>query len=183
LLREFFVEFTRYQTSRGLEDERRVYIFDGRYLVERLDKEREFIKREIAHEGEAVDPLAIDGPFPLPIGQSRRDIEKRFDAKLLEPESDESDRLTGFVRLHLTARKSSDDLEQIDLWYHPDTLLPGRAIITERGGDIVKVDLSRDITINGSIDTAIFSTKVPPKSEGWRIDIRNLENRPPGNGG
>lgn len=177
-LKRFRVSFTQFISSRGLEEQSRDYIFDGRYLVERLNDEKQFIKREVVRPGQEIDPLAIDGPLPLPIGQSREAILRRFTAELLEREGDESDRLKGHYRLRLTARNADDDLETVDLWYDPATLLPGRALITERGGDSVRVDLVRAKVNSVEVDPAEFSTQSPPLSEGWRIDVRNLEDKP-----
>lgn len=175
-LKQFRVSFTKFISSRGLEEQSRDYIFDGRYLVERLNDEKQFIKREVVRPGQEIDPLAIDGPLPLPIGQARDAILRRFTAELLDPEADETDRLKGHYRVRLTARNADDDLEMVDLWYDPATLLPGRAIITERSGNTVHVDLA-NIVINGeAVEPDAFSTESPPLSEGWRIDIRRLED-------
>lgn len=174
-LKQFRVSFTQFISSRGLEEQSRDYIFDGRYLVERLNDERQFIKREVVRPGQEIDPLAIDGPLPLPIGQSRDSILRRFAAELLDREADEKDRLKGHYRMRLTARNADDDLEIVDLWYDPATLLPGRAVITERSGNTVHVDLA-GIVINGDeVSPGDFSTASPPLSEGWRIDVRNLD--------
>ncbi len=177
-LKQFRVSFTQFISSRGLEEQSRDYIFDGRYLVERLNDEKQFIKREVVRPGQEMDPMAIDGPLPLPIGQSRESILKRFTAELLEPESDETSRLKGCYRLRLTARNADDDLEMVDLWYDSQTLLPGRALITERSGDTVQVDLANTKGNQAEVDPAEFSTATPPLEDGWRIDIRLLEDEP-----
>ncbi|MCC6909072.1 MAG: outer membrane lipoprotein carrier protein LolA [Phycisphaerales bacterium] len=177
-LKQFRVSFTQFISSRGLEEQSRDYIFDGRYLVERLNDEKQFIKREVVRPGQEMDPMAIDGPLPLPIGQGRESILKRFTAELLEPETDEADRLKGYYRLRLTARNADDDLEMVDLWYDPQTLLPGRALITERGGDTVQVDLANTTINDAEVDPAEFSTESPSLDDGWRIDIRMLEDDP-----
>lgn len=177
-LKQFRVTFTKFISSRGLEEQSRDYIFDGRYLVERLNEEKQFIKREVVRPGQEIDPLAIDGPLPLPIGQARNAILNRFTAELLDREADETDRLNGHYRVRLTARNAEDDLETVDLWYDPRTLLPGRAVMTERSGNTVHVDLANIAINNGEVDPAEFSTESPPLTEGWRIDVRNLEDEP-----
>ena len=175
-LKQFRVSFTQYISGRGLESQARDYIFDGRYLVERLNDEKQFIKREVVRPGQEIDPLAIDGPLPLPIGQSKEMILKRFTAAMLECEADEKDRLKGHYRMRLTARNKDDDLETVDLWYDPLTLLPSRALITQRGGDTVRVDLVHTTINDAEVDAAQFSTESPSLADGWRIDIRPLED-------
>lgn len=178
-LKQFRVSFTQFIGSRGLEEQSRDYIFDGRYLVERLNDEKQFIKREVVRPGQVIDPLAIDGPLPLPIGQTRELILKRFTATLLDREDSEANaRVKGFHRLRLTARNADDDLETVDLWYDPQTLLPGRALITERGGDTVQVDLANTVINAAEVNAEQFDTTSPPLSEGWRIDVRQLEDAP-----
>lgn len=175
-LKQFRVSFTEFITERGLERQSRDYIFDGRYLVERLNDEKQFLSREVVRPGEEMDPLAIDGPLPLPIGQSRETILKRFTATMLDNEADETDRLKGGYRMRLTARNKADDLETVDLWYDPITLLPGRALITQRGGDTVRVDLVNTTINDADVDPAQFNTKAPPAKDGWRVEIRAMED-------
>lgn len=177
-LKQFRVSFTQFISSRGIEEQSRDYIFDGHYLVERLNEEKHFIKREVVRPGQEIDPLAIDGPLPLPIGQTKAMILKRFTAALLDSEAgEENARLKGYYRIRLTARRADDDLETVDLWYNPETLLPGRALITQRGGDTVQVDLANTTINNAEVDPALFSTESPSLKDGWRIDIRPLEER------
>lgn len=174
-LKQFRVSFTQYISERGLEEQSRDYIFDGRYLVERLNDEKQFISREVVRPGQEMDPLAIDGPLPLPIGQSRETILRRFTASMLDREAGENDRLKGDYRMRLTARNKDDDLETVDLWYDPITLLPGRALITQRGGDTVRVDLVNTTINDAKVDAAEFDTKAPPAKDGWRVEIRPME--------
>lgn len=177
-LKQFRVSFTQFISSRGIEEQSRDYIFDGHYLVERLNEEKHFIKREVVRPGQEVDPLAIDGPLPLPIGQTKALILKRFTATLLDRESSEaSARLAGCYRLRLSARRADDDLETVDLWYHPQTLLPGRALITQRGGDTVQVDLANTTINTAEIKPEEFSTATPSLKDGWRVDIQPLDER------
>lgn len=72
----------------GKVHERRVdYIFDGSWLVERNVDNRLFIKRQVVPPGEQLDPLRIDGPFPVPIGQEKEAILQHYNVELVPPEA------------------------------------------------------------------------------------------------
>lgn len=91
----------------------RSYIYDGRWLAERLDDQRVFIRREISPDpttptatptptpsepsSEASgggslnkpsgsrDPLKLgEGPFPLPLSMDRRELQSRFHIEMID---------------------------------------------------------------------------------------------------
>jgi len=176
-IRKFFVHFDELRIGNAVSKESRDYIFDGRYLVERLNDEHQFIKREVVKTGQDFDPFALDGPFPLPIGQAKKAILKRFDAQLLEPET--KGRLEGFPHLQLSGRNSdeadsNEAILEVELWYDPATWLPLKAIITETNGDISQVDLAK-MSINTGLNADRFSTQTPATSEGWHITIDSMD--------
>ncbi len=175
--RKFFVHFDELRIGNAVSKESRDYIFDGRYLVERLNDEHQFIKREVVKTGQDFDPFALDGPFPLPIGQAKKAILKRFDAQLLEPET--NGRLQGFPHLRLNARNaevedSNENILGVELWYDPATWLPLKAIVTETNGDISQVELAK-VQINTGLSADRFSTQTPPTSDGWHITIDSMD--------
>lgn len=67
------------------EPYQRAFVFDGRMLIE-IDEDtnpRLFKRREVIGPGEKLDPMSLDqGIFPLPIGQKREEILKRYNARL-----------------------------------------------------------------------------------------------------
>lgn len=84
--RVFRVDFTTLIVDDKLRDEPQTFIFDGEWLVERQPTQRLQWKRRVVAPGQKIDPLAIgEGPFPMPIGQSREKILERFTAELLAP--------------------------------------------------------------------------------------------------
>ncbi len=171
--RQFAVHFDEKQIGVTVESIDVDYIFDGRYLVERLNDERQFNKREIAcPDDPEYDPLSIDGPFPLPIGQSRADIVRRFHVEQIE--NTETGRLAGHYHLRLTPRSSGEDeeLEQVDLWYDPETWMPSRVVVLERSGDLNTADVV-NYDPQATVEPEVFSTATPAGD--WRVDITTLE--------
>jgi len=178
--RQFAVLFTTLQLDERKFEEQKDYIFDGRYLVERITKERQFFKREVVRPGEEYDPLSIDGPFPLPIGQKKKAILRRFDTELITPDTE--GRLKGFYHLKLTARDRTDEgdeLDTVNLWYDPDTLLPAKAVVADKTGDLSIMELAK-IESNTGVKPDVFSTKLPEPRDGWMIEITNLQREPEG---
>jgi hypothetical protein len=67
-------------------EDRKSYVFDGEWLVEKLPSEKLVIRRQIVAPGEQFDPLRIgQGPLPIPIGQPKSEILARFTVELRPP--------------------------------------------------------------------------------------------------
>ena len=176
--RQFAVSFVSLQSGDTVEKVSKDYIFDGIYLVERLNDEKQFFKRQTVRTGEQIDPLSIDGPFPLPLGQKKADILKRFEAEMLEPDAEGARK--GFLHIRLTARNrgQEENLDTVDLWYDPATLMPRKVIVKEKAesGDINTAELA-EVTVNGpAADDALYDTKEPAREEGWFVEIAPLKD-------
>jgi len=190
--RKFAIRFDRLRIGDRLEKEEKHYVFDGRWLVERLPGPKQFIKTEIVREGDSFDPLKIgEGPMPIPIGQRKDDTLARFDVELLGPadgiEAETEVETTalikhteGTLQLRMVPKpgtQESKDFQQIRLWYRKGTskteaaFLPVMARTVNRAGDVSLVRLS-GVEINGKVDASVMDTTVP--GEGWKTDIRRI---------
>ena len=173
---------------RGEED--RKLIFDGSWLIDRNEKERLFVKRQVvapdAPEAER-DPLGLGtGPFPVPLDARRDRILERFrvtDRPPMEGIEDEQlipairTRLENSIRLQLEPREGVRlDTERIDLWYDRETLLPQRIETADDRGNLTIFHLFIDPQehINVEIDEALFDVE-PPGERGWEVQIEPLE--------
>ncbi|MDX2016618.1 MAG: hypothetical protein SFY95_03130 [Planctomycetota bacterium] len=163
-----------------VENERKGYIFDGQWLVERTPGQKQIIKRQVAPPGEKFDPLRIgEGPLPLPIGQKKSDILSRYRAELLPADKDVAEGDKGFVmgsyQLRLVPRperEREDEFREIRLWYRASgdgaNLLPRMARTRARSGDETTVRLI-NVKLNAAIPAEVMDTTTPP---GWDADIR-----------
>ncbi|MBX3364594.1 MAG: hypothetical protein KF866_07495 [Phycisphaeraceae bacterium] len=161
-------------------DYRHAYIFDGEWLVERLDKEKQFIKRQVVPPGERFDPLRLgEGPFPIPIGQSREDILSRFSASMPAvtdsiPEGVPIEVITSAptYQLRLLPRPEFEreiQLSEIRIWYRHDTLLPVIAWTrTPENNESTVVLLGQPVR-DEPIDPALLDTTTPAR--GWDVQI------------
>lgn len=177
--KRFAILFDTLITPPRREDRRAHFIFSGSWFVEIDHERRQFIKRQVVAPGEQFDPLKLgEGPFPLPIGQPKEEVLKRFVVKQLERPSDPflAERLRGRAvdGLLLTPKPSTpeaEDVQRVELFYDRKTHLPLGVHVVEESGDR-KTVLLRDLHRNEGIDEAKLSIETPDPKEGWHIDIR-----------
>lgn len=176
--RQFAIEFHTLYLDDRKEEERRSFVFDGRWLVEKLPDETppQMFKREVVPPGETFDPLAIgEGPFPIPIGQKREDILQHYDAELIPAGDEPVDQHTWHIRLQRKPEaKDVLDVETLDLWYLRKNLLPVRAQAIDEAGNMTEVTLAK-IERNTAIDAAHFATEAP--SDAWDVEITAWDDR------
>lgn len=180
----FAVHFDKlYVNGRG-DKQNRWYIFDGQWLVERLDDRKQFIKRQIVApptkdnpRPKQADPLALgEGPFPVPIKIKKDQVLKRFDVKLIEADEKTDPKGAPTHHLRLTPKKDRPiDLTQIDLWFDQSSLLPVKVRTTDDSENETVVSLRNAVT-NKPIDKKTFDTSVP-KTRGWLIEIKPWEGK------
>lgn len=174
--RLFQIEFTRLTLGNTRRDDRRIWVFDGRWLVE-MDFETRFVhRREVVRPGEQADPLALgQGPLPIPIGQKREKIVERFEASLA-PFSDGFDEgkappsLAETYQLRLKPRpgmQEGRDFREVRIWYRTSDLLPRLARAVHKDGSTTEVFLF-DTQVNRDIPDTVFDTRTPP---GWSEQI------------
>lgn len=161
-----------------MREARTHYIFDGIWLVERDEERKQFIKRQIVAPGQTFNPLKLgEGPFPLPIGQSKKDVLARFSAELIGL-PDEGGFLHGriapiAVGLELVPRPGlpeAQDFEWVRIYYDRATLLP-MAVDALSPDGVRKYVLLREVKHNQGVDETLLSVETP-EGDGWAIDIR-----------
>lgn len=185
----FAVRFTHLIADGVRRKRPRHYIFDGIWLAEVHMDSKQFIKRQVVAPGETFDPLKIgQGPFPLPLGQKRKDITNLFIATVADPAEDDPKNTT---HLHLVAKanpktgKIAADYSLVDLWYDNDTLLPVK-VKTIEGADedeanitIVELLKAKENALSAMELDKQFSTETPPAGSGWFVEIKPLQIQAP----
>jgi hypothetical protein len=159
------------------------FIFDAGWLVEVDHERKQFIKRQIVAPGQEFDPFKLgEGPFPLPVGQSRDEVLKHFEVTLLgKPEDQQLEGLENVKGLRLIPRpgaREAEHFERVDVFYDNDTLLPvGISLIeTDAAPDdkfdarVKKIVRLRDVKRNEGIDETRLSIEEPDARE-WAINI------------
>lgn len=196
--RRFAVRFDTLIVGRTQRSETRVHVFDGRWYADKVPGERRMSRREVVAPGETFDPLKVgEGPLPIPIGQKKADILKRYDATLLPATDSVEDKtlaefVAGSVQLKLTPRpelKGSDDFREIRIWYRGKSpgemtaadkpgarLLPRMARTVNRSGDVSIVQLINvEINEQAPLDESVMSAE--PEA-GWTVVETGLRSAP-----
>lgn len=179
--RSIAVLFNERIVNRRRREQLKHYIFTGRWLVEIDHDDKLFYKREIVAPGETFDPLKLgEGPFPLPVGQSRADVVERFFVGSIHlPGVGALARLRGMYDdldgLRLRPRPGTpmaEDIKHIDLFYDRATRLPVGVDLVEVTGKRKTARL-KDLRRNPTLDEATrakLSVKEPdPKA--WKVEI------------
>lgn len=192
--RMFSVYFDSLRLDRRVDAIDEQYIFDGRWLVERLPGEKQFIKREIVPAGQTLDPMELmrDAPFWISVGDDADRVLRDYHAEVLAPkagltEDAEAPELAavaplvaGTVQLRLTPREGTagqDDWESVRMWFTRDTLLPRLYVKTSWTGDLQIAELFK-VEVNSEVDAARFDTTAPAPGSGWQVQISAWRGEP-----
>ncbi len=180
--KNFAILFGSLTVNQRRQTRLRHYVFRDRWLAEIDHEAKQFIKRELVPPGRQLDPLKLgEGPVPLPIGQPKDEVLKRFEATLIDPPGDELALLRGLVEvdgLRLTPREGSPearDYRRIDLYYDRATSLPVGINVIEVNGNRKTVRL-RNMQRNPKLtDEQVERLSIDePDPREWSIDIRPL---------
>ncbi len=191
--RKFAVDITFERHGDRKNPDAKSYVFDGRWLVERIATQKKMTKTEVVNARKPFDPLKLgEGPMPLPIGQSREDILTRFEAAVVPTEDGLDDESPEFLRtlkmvseqsvqLRLVPRaRFRDDIAfgEIRLWYRRDAdrWVPRIARTYSRlTGDMQPEDRDVDTlvlvgaSVNPTLGDGVFETVAP---SGWDVVTR-----------
>ncbi len=180
--RRFAVRFDSLRVGSRVEKEPKEYIFDGEWLVEKLEQQKQFIKRQVVPPGERFDPLRIgEGPFPVPVGQRREDVLNRYSVTLLSTEDGlDADSLRSFVtggegtyQLSLVPKlepQNGDELAEIRVWYRKSDLLPRMARTIDVAGDESIVQMLSPEKNPKELPYRVFDTATPARGYDVRVE-------------
>jgi hypothetical protein len=162
------------------EQERKRLIFDDGWFIE-IDEARQLtIKRQLVRSGDTMDPLRLGGPFPLPVGQSKSDVLRRFSVEPAPPPDHAMFRglleqpLEGLQLTPRAGTKEAKDWSRIDVWYDPATWLPLAVQATETNGDVRRIRLTKT-TRNVPLTRLQQGNLVSDSPiDDWTIDVRPL---------
>ena len=177
VLRRFAILLDLQIVNNRKREKHRHYIFDGSWLVEIDYDEKLFIKRQVVPPGQTFDPLKLgEGPFPLPVGQPKKEVEARFEVSALAKPQDETlatglgdTPAEGLLLVPRPDTPEAKDIRRVELFYDPKTLLPVGICLTETGGDRKTVVL-RNLKRNQGVDEAKLNILEPDPKE-WHIEV------------
>jgi hypothetical protein len=167
----FGIEFNKLIVGERQEEERKSYVYDGQWLVEKIYKQKQFFKRQIADPkaGPQEDLLESGkGPFIIPLTTRKDQILAKFSASVAAPNLKQDPDNT--VHLVLIPKPGQNiEFTRIDIWYDATTLLPRKVRTTDSSQNISEV-LLQEIKTNLAIDANRLDTSAP-SDPGWRVEI------------
>ena len=177
---------SRVVNNRRRTEAKRIVYADG-WLVESDESTRQFIKRQLSPANEARNPMRLGGPFPMPLGQKRDDVTKRFEVTQIAEFSDPdilnlagaTCELIGLHLIPLDNVPEADQWRSIDIWYDTSTWIPVGVVAIELNGDTRRIRLLRS-RVNPTFEDTQRSALsiVEPTDAGWSIDVRPLPPSP-----
>jgi len=121
------VTFDQKLEGRFAKDDKVEYLLSRGWLWDRNYARSVEVKRQVLKPGEKVNLLKLgEGPFPLPIGQSKEEVHKEFDVAKAEPGADAP---KGTVHVTLKPREGTrlaTKFKVIEVWVDPRTNMPVR---------------------------------------------------------
>lgn len=184
---KFAVDFQRIVIDGQNREQKRQWIYDGTWLVERLDDKKQFFKRQIHAPvkqddptQQAVDPMAMENnPFPIPLQAKKDEVLKRFDVTLVTDKSADDPNDMVFYHLKLLPKPSAKiSFTQVDLWYDQATLLPVKCITVNSDSDDEQIYSLFKAELNEPLSQDILSTTAPTES-GWHVEVTPLKQQHP----
>ena len=166
---KFAIHLERQVINRHRREQDHWYIFDGRYLVERINDRKQFIRRELMSAEQARDrnPLAIgDSPFVVPLPLRRKHLMDQFVVQIEDPAEDDPPNSIHFKLKPKPQRNLK--IKRIDLWHDRTTLLPIKAHTLDESQYESIVWLEQPV-LNEPIGEAMIDTTAP-KEPGWQIE-------------
>ena len=164
------------------------FVFHGGWLFEFDDARHQLIARELVAPGEQLDPLRIgEGPVPIPIGQKKDEVLRRFEVQLAPlPEQPLLKRLVNIQGLVMRPKLNAGvdpDLAEIDVWYDLGTLMPVAVSATTKGGDqkillLTKLELNKELDVTAKALLATDPPMTTDKDTAWRRDVRPYKPTP-----
>ena len=164
------------------------FVFHGGWLFEFDDARHQLIARELVAPGEQLDPLRIgEGPVPIPIGQKKDEVLRRFEVQLAPlPEQPLLKRLVNIQGLVMRPKLNAGvdpDLAEIYVWYDLGTLMPVAVAATTKGGDqkillLTKLELNKELDVTAKALLATDPPATTDKGAAWRRDVRPYKPTP-----
>jgi hypothetical protein len=128
------------QTSGGATSQQKIeYLLADGWLTDRDYSRKTEIVRQVLKPGEKIDLLKLgEGPFPLPIGQTKEDVYKQFD--VTKPPAAKDD-LANSLHLQLKPKAGTqfaDKFSSIDVYVDLKSGFPARIVTIDDNQTIIR---------------------------------------------
>jgi outer membrane lipoprotein-sorting protein len=146
------------QTADGATSKQKVeYLLADDWLTDRDYIRKTEIRRQILRPGEKINPLKLgEGPFPLPIGQSKEEVYKEFTVTKPAPAKDD---VPDSLHLQLTPKSGSqfaDKFASIDVYIDLKTGFPVRIVTIDDNQTIIRTTNLQVLSRNAGLSDKDF---------------------------
>lgn len=145
------------------------YLLSGGKLVDRNYRTKNQTTRQVLRPGERINLLKLgEGPFPLPIGQSRQRVLEMFDVAMVEPAAADP---AGSTHLRLTPRPGTRferQFKTLDVWVDNASSMPVRIATLDRNETTDRTTDLRDVQLNPTLADRNFALERVDLS-GWNV--------------
>lgn len=177
--RRFAFLFEKFFDGSGrAEAMRDQWVYADGWIAEIDHDHKTFTKRQIVEPGKTFDPLKLgEGPFPLPLGQSKAEVVARFEASMCDlPDVPMLKALKDVHGLRLIPKQGTAmarDTEKVEVFYDRSSLVPRAVVMLAVNGDRTTV-LLLEPALNAGLNAADAELLVMPSPDpaSWAIDIR-----------
>lgn len=150
------------------QDQRIEYLLENNILTDRNYPRKLEIKRQMARAGEKINLLKLgEGPFPLPIGQSPKEVLNQFEVQKIA--ADPKDLLPQTIHLRLSPKAGSQfarKFKTLDVWVDIGNSMPRRIDTVDANETMIRgTDLS-DLRLNTPLTDEHFA--LPPLPADWQ---------------
>src|SRR5688572_23553537 len=125
------VVFDTREDEENVYDEKLEYMLDDGWLLDRDFKKKIEVRRQVLKPGEKLNLLKLgEGPFPLPIGQDKKEVKRLFDVTKIAPADGDP---PASVHLQLKPKKGTEFAKKFDLmdvWVDEKSEFPVRIDMT-----------------------------------------------------
>lgn len=158
----FWVHFKNRITDLFESDKSEDFALYKGWLIEISEAGRTVTRRQVVPPGKVVNIFRIgEGPFPLPIWQTKKDVLANFDVRLGEPGKGDP---ANTDRLDLTPKPNTElasKQKSVSIFISRESSLPVRVVaVSPKNDERVTVDLS-DIVTNPRLNEEDFNLKTP----------------------
>lgn len=172
----FLIQFDKFTQEGMTRDAKEWHTFDGQWYTEARERTKTIVKRQVVRPGEQVNVFRLgQGPFPLPFGQKKADIEKHFEVRVVPSQA--SDPPNSF---HIECTpKPGTEMEKkygkIDFYIDKVLDLPVRVRTTEKAENVqVIADFpASSIEVNKGLEAGELTL---PELRDYQVDTVPLGN-------
>jgi hypothetical protein len=151
------------------KDERKEYLLDGGWALDRDYRAKNEVRYQIARPGEKMNLFQLGkGAFPLPIGQDKHDVHAMFDVTKVAPATGDP---VNTIHLQLTPKPKTDferKFSTIDVWVDLSTKMPVRISTVDRNQTAQQQTDLQNMVVNPKEGLAEGDFVMPPVDDkGW----------------